>query len=271
MDSVKLIPCDTQTKEIDNLKQWQELWTLNYSYATDLAQECVGYQKETYKGDPYLPWAFMEKALYLQDPNAEIEYLGIDYNTYTIRTVKDGVETLSTVVSPMVRLQGTFLGKTMWEVYPIQDNDYSAPRAINQNMINRAIQRGKTRLISKLTGIGWKIYEKGDLQFEGAPDKPEKPTSKPVVKEEVAKQEEKANEPNENEIEAITLEIVDFIKNADSDKINKVLLNYNTSLIKSYGFSITQEESEDDLVQKVDKIKNKDKFLKGLERLIDNV
>ena len=251
-----------------DLLEWKTQWEANYNAETDIAKECVQYQKETYKGDPYLPWAFMERAFYLQDPNASLTLLGIEYNTYEIHTKNDNAEMISTIISPMVRLEGTFLGKTMWELYPVQDNDYSAPRAINQNMINRAIQRAKTRLISKLTGIGWRIYEKGDLQFESAPTKPEKPVAKPKVEETPKVEENK--EPCINEVEPIVKEIVDFIKNADTDKINKVLLNYNTSLIKTYGFSIRVEDSEDELVDKVSKIKNKDKFLKGLERLINN-
>lgn len=252
-----------------DLKEWKAQWEANYNAETDAGKECVLYQKETYKGDPYLPWAFMEKAFYLQDPNASLTLLGIEYNTYEIHTKNDSAETISTIISPMVRLEGTFLGKTMWELYPVQDNDYTAPRAINQNMINRAIQRAKTRLISKLTGIGWRIYEKGDLQFESAPAKPDKPVAKPKVEE--TPKTEVPNEPSNNEVEPIAKEIVNFIKNADSDKINKVLLNYNTSLIKTYGFSIRVEDSEEELLDKVSKIKNKDKFLKGLERLVDNV
>lgn len=249
------------------MDKWLEQWNANYNAETDIARECLKYQKETYKGDPYLPWAFMERAFYSQDPEGELDFKGINYYPYEIRTQQGENITISTIVSPMVVMSGEFLGKEMTEVYPIQDNDYSAPRAINQNMINRAIQRCKVRLISKLTGIGWKIYEIGDLQFESKvtptpSPKVTTPTPTPVETEQPSQEEE--------EVDETTKAICNLILGSDKTKMDKVLLSYNTSLIKSYGFAIDTTDERDDLLNKVNQIKNKEKFLKGLEKMLSN-
>lgn len=243
---------------------WKNQWLANYKCETEEAKECLQYQKETYKGDPYLPWAFMERVFYMQDPNAEVEFLGIVDSSYTLETKANGNESISTIVSPMVHLKGTFLGKTLWEMFPVLDNDYSAPRAINQNMINRAIQRGKTRLISKLTGIGWRIYEKGDLQFEEVKKPTPTPTKPSVTLDPPPTKKEEPKVVTED----VDKTILDFIKSNDEDKVKKALLNYNVSLMKSYGFVLNTTDTDADLLGKISKIKNKEKFLKGLERLV---
>ena len=61
----------------------------------------------------------------------------------------------------------------MLEYYPIQDNAYNAPKVIDANMFNKAVQRAKAKLISRITGLGFSLYEKGDLQFD-APEEQSK-------------------------------------------------------------------------------------------------
>ena len=264
--------------------KWIDVWYKNYRGESDIAKECIPFIKATYKGDPYLPWAFMERALYTVDPNAELKYLGMTTNEYQLVTKTDKAEAITTIVSPMVSMQCTCLGKTMVEEYPIQDNDYSAPRAINQNLINKAIQRAKARLISKITGIGWSIYEKGDLQYDDkgtslAKPLPKVETSKPTPKVENTPKEEKPNLDitdksdlpfyGDDNYDKVTLDIVELIKNSDKEKMDKVLLSYNTSLIKSYGFALSTDDGADKLKTDIEKIKNKDKFLAGLKRLLN--
>ena len=95
-------------------------------------------------------------------------------------------ETTSQMFSHMVKVKLTFMRKVFIEEYPIQDQDYSAARVFNQNLVNRALQRAKAKVASRATGIGFKLYEGKDLQFDEVPQetKPQLPVenveNKPV-------------------------------------------------------------------------------------------
>ena len=131
--------------------------------------------KSTYKKDVYIPWATMERLLYQQDPEATFELIPNQYtpsdpvitHTEAIITLIDGKETRITSIGYFVSVAVTFLGKRITEdAYPIQDKAYDAPKVIDSNMVNKSIKRALTKAAARASGIGLKLYEDKDLQFE---------------------------------------------------------------------------------------------------------
>ena len=107
-------------------------------------------------------------------------------------------DTTSQMFSHMVKVRLVFMGKEFIEEYPIQDQDYSAAKLFNQNLVNRALQRAKAKVASRATGIGFKLYEGKDLQFDEV-----KQESKPALPVENVKNEqlnvEKQQKPAKND------------------------------------------------------------------------
>lgn len=177
---------------------WLEKFKENYNGLSEEAREVEPFVKENYKGNAYIPWATMERLTYMQDADAVFNIIetadGSIVHTdkvlnYQKNTQKGEVisETESTMFSHTVRVSCTFLGKTFVEDYPIQDTDYSAARVINQNLVNKALQRAKAKVASRATGIGYKLYEGKDLQF----DEPKEEVKKPVLPKKETKKVEK--------------------------------------------------------------------------------
>ena len=161
---------------------WREAYRANYNGETPEAKELAKYVKSTYQGAKYIPWATMERLVYMQDPLADFEKVKNtdgsllfsrydDIITYQ-RVVKDGkeqiTETKSQAVSHFVRVRLTFMGKVFEEDYPIQDNKYLAVRVPDANAINKSLQRALAKIASRGTGLALSLYETGDLQFEEA-------------------------------------------------------------------------------------------------------
>lgn len=208
-------------------KNWLDQFKENYNGKSAEAKEIEGFLKETYKGDKYIPWATMERLTYMQDPNAEFKtILNEEFGKGLIHTDsfinencvenKDGIvnKTSAMVVSHFVKVSCTFLGKTFVEEYPIQEQDYTAAKIYNQNLVNKALKRALAKVASRATGLGLRLYENKDLQFETAEEE-----TKPVVKKETAK---KTNNKTENivekvvetptEIQPIVEEVVEVVK-----------------------------------------------------------
>jgi hypothetical protein len=74
-----------------------------------------------------------------------------------------------------VKVKLIFMGKEFVEDYPIQDKDYSSARIYDQSLVNRALQRAKAKVAARGTGLGLRLYEGFDLQFDSKED------SKPVL------------------------------------------------------------------------------------------
>lgn len=157
-------------------KNWLETYVENYNGDSPQAKVLNEFTKQTYKSDFYVPWATMERLALTQDPDFDVEIIRnkesglVETTFYKIDTYSKNqdkeIHSSVDIASHMVVLKGTFLGKTMFEYYPIQDAKYEAVKIIDQNLINKAIQRGKTKLTSRLTGLALKLYEGLDLQFE---------------------------------------------------------------------------------------------------------
>ena len=185
-------------------KNWVAQYKENYNGKSAEGKELEGYLKQTFNGKDYIPWATMERLTYMQDPNAVFTKIrnengGLVHTDSFVNENcvenKDGIvnRTTAMVVSHFVKVSCVFLGKEFIEEYPIQDQDYSAAKIYNQNLVNRALQRALAKVASRATGLGLKLYENKDLQF----DEKEEDT-KPVVKKETTK---KINSKTENTVE----------------------------------------------------------------------
>ena len=173
-------------------KTWIEVWTENYLGQSELAKKLV--PKNTYTGQNYLPWAVAERCLFTLDPDATTEpvlnkdggLVHTEKYTIPVRT-QSGGEYDQWMLAHFIQIKVTFMGKEFVEYYPIQDNAYAPVRVWDQNILNKTMQRAKVRAIARATGIGWSLYENGDLQFEedeklgNKGDKGKKPDVKSVA------------------------------------------------------------------------------------------
>ena len=55
---------------MNNDKNWIDIFKENYNGTSEEARALEPFLKTTYKGDVYIPWATMERLVYMQDPNA---------------------------------------------------------------------------------------------------------------------------------------------------------------------------------------------------------
>jgi len=164
-------------------------------------------------------------------------------------------------------------------------------------MVNKSIQRAKVKVISIATGLGFSLYETGDLQFEddGKPNNDEK--KKIVVKEKVPTK--TVIQPTKGEpipvistpatssttkvvgtvtTHGSTLDIYDknVVGIADLIYDNKedilpILQTLNKDIIKVYGFSLSPEDDKVELLAKINNLSNPAIFNNMLiKRLADN-
>lgn len=321
----------TASKEQKSVeKTWKEVFLANYNGESEEAKAIEPFLKHTYKGDPYIPWAVMERLVYMCDENAVFTNIlnakgGLVHSDVVINhqsNTQNGTivsETEAPMYAHFVKVSLEFMGKIFIEDYPIQEQDYSAARVFNQNLVNKALQRAKAKLGARGTGLGLKLYEGFDLQFESKEDK--KPVLDEPKKEEnnkksvkndtkVTKVEEKPskveltdkqkaqNIVDGGETEAYlngertfttqdvkvetapaqvssqvsiapgVSEVVKLIKETDAEKINKVLRIVNVSIMKKYSFALSQDDSVEELSEKLSKFPNIEQFKKTLLNFI---
>lgn len=292
-------------------KTWKEVFLANYNGESEEAKAIEPFLKHTYKGDPYIPWAVMERLVYMCDENAVFTNIlnakgGLVHSDVVINhqsNTQNGTivsETEAPMYAHFVKVSLEFMGKIFIEDYPIQEQDYSAARVFNQNLVNKALQRAKAKLGARGTGLGLKLYEGFDLQFESKEedkkpvlDEPKKEeNNKKSVKNEtkVVKTEEKVEkveakpakveekvevantevsaEPEQVSIAPGVSEVIKLIKETDAEKINKVLQIVNVSIMKKYSFALSQDDSVKELSEKLSKFPNIEQFKKTLLNFI---
>lgn len=167
-------------------EDWREVFIANYKGETEEAKELKDKVKQNYNGSSYVPWATMERLVYMQDPLAHFEKVKApdgslvfsrydDITTYqSNRAQKEGeetgtfkeIQTQAQAVAHFVRVRLTFMGKTFEEDYPVQDNSYKPVKVFDANAINKSLQRAMAKVASRGTGLGLQLYENGDLQYE---------------------------------------------------------------------------------------------------------
>jgi hypothetical protein len=208
----------------------------------------------------------MERLTYQQDPFATFEVIIGDRGTplfsdnvsiasFNRKETKDNVETVNTEnarVVNFVRVKLTFLDKVFVEDYPIQDKSYQAPKFVDSNDVNKAVQRAKAKVASRGTGLALKLYEGNDLQFD-APEKSviEKAVPKPM-------QEVVAS----NELQNIAKELV-----GDYNNLINGIKQVNAVLIKKYNLTLDPTDTVDVMVSKLGKIPNVELTFAQIKRL----
>lgn len=287
-------------------EKWLKQFIENYNGKSAEAKEVADFIKETYKGDSYIPWATMERLTYMQDPESVFETLKTDNGNIVFsdtllnenKVVQKGEvvsETVATMMSHFVKVKLTFLGKTFIEEYPIQDQDYSALKVYNQNAVNKALKRALAKVASRATGIGLRLYENKDLQFD-APEEDKKPEIKKTTKttkttnkvemteekathteeelkqdtpvQEVVTQDAKIEENAPKSYDKSVLELCSLIRNTDKEKMTKILQNLNVPILKQHGFTLNLEDSDDVLCEKISHFSNVVVFTKAIKNMI---
>ena len=166
------------------------------------------------------------------------------------------------------------------------------------------------KVASRATGIGLKLYENKDLQFEDDIEetKPEVKKSTRTKKTETQEQPkvelvkteqprvemteeqkvanildggvtaaylngERTFEPQEVK-EEITIpreifELIKLIKTEDKEKMTRVLQNLNVAILKQHGFTLSVEDSEEDLAKKLSAFKDVTIFTKAIKNMLN--
>ena len=287
-------------------EKWLKQFIENYNGKSAEAKEVADFIKENFKGNNYIPWATMERLTYMQDPEAVFETLETENGNIVFsdtlsnenKVVQKGEvvsETVATMMSHFVKVKLTFLGKTFIEEYPIQDQDYSALKVYNQNAVNKALKRALAKVASRATGIGLRLYENKDLQFD-APEEDKKPEVKKTTKttkttkkvemteeqathteeelkqdepvQEVVTQDTKIEEDAPKSYDKSVLELCSLIRNTDKEKMTKILQNLNVPILKQHGFTLNLEDSDDVLCEKISHFTNVVVFTKAIKNMI---
>jgi hypothetical protein len=229
-------------KKIQDLewqREWKELWKKNYKGIGDTADlekhiKKLGYGART--NISYLPWAVVERIFRLQ--GGEVYWNSVNDNTYVdadfvsagmVPDPDTGELVEKLIKSYFIRIQAVWMGVEYTERYPLQDSNGRPLLSWTQNDLNKAYQRGKVKAIAIVSGIGYKLFEDGDLQFEE--DK------KKVVKEPVKKVAPVKDNWNRMEVEQFIKR--EFLNGDDKAKEIKRFLVENK--IKKVGeLSVTQ-------------------------------
>jgi len=265
-----------------NKEKWLEKFTANYKGQTEEAKELQKYVKDGFQGGVYIPWAVMQRMIYMQDPEAQFiihenpqggtvwEDLG-----YTI-TIEDGKETRINWTNKFVKVSCQFMGRVENEYFPIQGQlgkvFNGAPKTIDQNMVNKAIQRAKAKAAALASGLGLSLYENGDLQFE--PDEVEQPEKKkgkvekpkmPEVTPTPEKTEELTSDPSKlSGGNSEYTGIAGYIKE-NKERLQNTFMELNVSVAKNYGFVFDLEKDTlEEIADKLGKVKNGNQFFKAV-------
>ena len=253
-------------------KDWNEIWLetfkANYEGRTAESKEVADFIKNTYNGASYIPWATMERLTYMQDPNAKFDVISNEkgglvwtdsFENYNKVVGKDGVtnESQALVVSHFVIVYCRFMGKVFTEQYPIQDQDYSALKIYNQNAVNKAIKRAMAKVASRATGIGLRLYEAKDLQFDDTVEEEKKPEVKKSTKKKTEKVELTDEQKAQNIVDGGETEA--FLNGERTFEPQEVKVDENTEKNTEKNTEPVAKEFSKEIVELKDLIKNTDR------------
>jgi hypothetical protein len=194
------------------------LWEQNYrgeGMCSELEKVLKKLDYGSRKGVSYLPWAVVERIFKLQGGGYELLRDGdghtVEIEKSELRKEYDdlGNETVIENLAYFINVKVYWLGLTHVERYPLQNSSGMPLKMWNQNDINKAAQRAKVKAIANISGIGYKLFEDGDLQFEEdeneqkeKKDPEEKSAKKEALKKkfEQATKKKKPQKTNDNEI-----------------------------------------------------------------------
>lgn len=280
------------------MSKWLEQFNSNYKGISNEAKELQEFMKEK-TGYKYIPWATMERLTYQQDPEALFEQVRASDGGF-VHTSESTIigyqadnkglvsETRANNLIHMVIVKLTFLGKTITEPYPIQDaakgKGMISPKAIDGNLVNKALQRAKARVVSRNTGLALTLYENGDLQFEDEEVEVVEDTPKVTIPKRKAKvteitetkvkitpeSEAKAKELFKVDVEdeadlpfGYTKEVTDLAEEIRNEpKYIKGVQALNTSVLRKYKVPLKIDDTLEDVLSKIDKLEVFAKALK---------
>ena len=231
--------------------KWIEQYLANYEGKSKEAKSLEGLLKTLFNGSSYLSWAVMERITYTQDPEANFKVVETkegdilhtsqrDLETFNSSGDKT-IETRNSMFSHFVIVNLTFLGKTFEEVYPVLGKKYDAPKVVDAHLVNKALQRAKAKVASRATGLGLKLYEGLDLQFDDAKKTTHKKAKIVVdVTTEPVDPVGHAKEGNILETKEGVNKLVAFIQGNEGAEV--ALQKVNTSVAKKYGFTISKDD-----------------------------
>lgn len=186
------------SKEVEK-KSWQEIWQENYEgkgACEELEDRLKFLEKKT--GEvfaSYLPWAVVQRIFMFQ--GGEIEVIDfpqtaevqiksedeseipkfkrviikntiVEKDSAHLRDEYDdnGVAEPIYIDSFFVNVKVKWKGREHIERYPLLGTTNNPLFHWTQADLNRAVQRAKVKAIAIVSGIGYKLFEDGDLQFE---------------------------------------------------------------------------------------------------------
>lgn len=209
----------------------KDLWYKNYKGEGDTAELESFLKKLSYGSKDiayYLPWAVVErifkfqggtyKVLRLTSPDSIVE---VDQVKTKVEIDPDtGVVTEKIVKSFFVNVEVEWMGQVYVERYPLQGSNNTALLSWSQNELNRAVQRAKVKAIANVSGIGYKIFEDGDLQFENDDDGNDRNTkvneSLSKVKEAKSKLKAEKKEEPKKSVEPLNTDVAEQRENTDA-------------------------------------------------------
>lgn len=159
----------------------KDLWYKNYKGEGDTAELESFLKKLSYGSKDianYLPWAVVERIFKFQGGTYKILRLTSPDSIVEVDQVKTkvdvdpdtGIVTEKIVKSYFVNVEVQWMGQVHVERYPLQGSNNTPLLSWSQNELNRAVQRAKVKAIANVSGIGYKLFEDGDLQFENDDD-----------------------------------------------------------------------------------------------------
>jgi hypothetical protein len=181
-------------------KSWQELWQENYE-GKGSCEELENRLKHLKKKNgeviaSYLPWAIVDRVFKFQGGKSETikipEFKENEEKSETASKklvqigetmvevdrlhIRDEIDADTGVVKPkymnsyFINVKATWNGQEYTEHYPLLSSTNQALSFWTQTDLNRAMQRAKVKAIAIVSGIGYKLFEDGDLQFEETED-----------------------------------------------------------------------------------------------------
>ncbi len=151
------------------------LWNQNYRGEGDCAELETYLKKLDYgsrTGVSYLPWAVVERIFKMQGgeitlvPQTPTTVVEVDKALKRLETDENGVVHEQYAYAYFINVTVKWLGLSYTERYPLQDSSGRSLMNWTQNDINKAFQRAKVKAIANISGIGYKLFESGDLQFD---------------------------------------------------------------------------------------------------------
>jgi len=173
-------------------ENWKELWNKNYRGEGDCAELQAFIKKLNYGARTnisYLPWATVDRIFQLQDGTHEFinapdwaivydqkgEITKSPYNSIVhadIAHTRDRVNAANGIIETELVFSYFILCKVEWqgrkhtEKYPLQDSNGRPITVWTQNELNKLSMRALVKAIARVSGIGYKLFEDGDLQFD---------------------------------------------------------------------------------------------------------